>query len=303
MSVRLIAESFSGTLAERLAAPRPARPTLHWLGQAGFVVDAGPFRLVIDPYLSDALAEKYAGSATPHPRMMPVPATPEELGPVDLVLVTHHHTDHMDGATLAPLARLNPRLRFLVPAAALAQAAARIGGEEQRLIGLDAGQSVEPLPGVVVHAVRAAHETLERDAAGRHLFLGYAISCGGFTLFHSGDTIPFEGQVAEVAALAPDVALLPVNGCSQALRQAGIAGNFTVGEAAALCEACAIPAMIAHHYGMFAFNTADPAVIDAAAASVSFTLLRARTRMAYGLVGDGVPAAQEGSNLSTVLRL
>ena len=62
MSVRLIAESFSGTLAERLAAPRPARPTLHWLGQAGFVVDAGPFRLVIDPYLSDALAEKYAGS-------------------------------------------------------------------------------------------------------------------------------------------------------------------------------------------------------------------------------------------------
>ena len=37
--------------------------SLYWLGQAGFVLDIGAHRLLIDPYLSDSLAAKYAGTA------------------------------------------------------------------------------------------------------------------------------------------------------------------------------------------------------------------------------------------------
>ena len=114
----LAALPFRGSLAEQLKRPHPARGVwLYWLGQAGFVVQAGGRRLVIDPYLSDSLAKKYRGTATPHDRMMPPPVTVEELAPVDLVLLTHQHTDHMDAATLAPLAAHNPAARFVVPAA------------------------------------------------------------------------------------------------------------------------------------------------------------------------------------------
>jgi L-ascorbate metabolism protein UlaG (beta-lactamase superfamily) len=278
---RFAAVPFTGSLAERLAAPPAGGTVLRWLGQAGFVVDAGSWRLVIDPYLSDSLAAKYRGSVTPHERLMPPPVTAGGLARVDLVFCTHHHTDHMDPATLAPLAARHPGLRFVVPAASAALARERIGVGDARLVPLDAGEAVEPLPGVLVRAVRAAHETLERDAEGRHRFLGYGIEAGGVCLFHSGDTVPFPGQAEEVAALAPDLALLPVNGRSERLRTLGIAGNLTLEEAIALCAACGIGAMIAHHHGMFAFNSADPAAIDAAAAGAPCRLFRARTQMDY----------------------
>jgi len=253
---------------------------LHWLGQAGFVVTTASHRLVIDPYLSDSLAIKYRSTATPHDRMMAAPVTPAELGAVDLVLCTHHHTDHMDGETLRALATLNPSLQFVIPRPALSLASERIGVGDDRLVCLDAGETAEVLPDVSITGLRAAHETLETDDQGHHRFLGYCIKTEGDRIFHSGDTIPFAGQVEEVSALAPDCALLPVNGRSERLRAAGIAGNLTIDEAVNLCRSCGIPAMIAHHYGMFAFNTADPAEIDKVVAAAA-QILRAKPQMEY----------------------
>ncbi|MCG8509851.1 MAG: hypothetical protein MI741_11550 [Rhodospirillales bacterium] len=52
---------------------------LFWLGQAGFWIETGEHRVLIDPYLSDSLAEKYAGKKHDHKRMMPPPSTVERL--------------------------------------------------------------------------------------------------------------------------------------------------------------------------------------------------------------------------------
>jgi L-ascorbate metabolism protein UlaG (beta-lactamase superfamily) len=283
MTARLIERAYPETLAQRLQAPPGPDLTLHWLGQAGFLIDVAGLRIVIDPYLSDILAKKYAVSAFSHERMTPPPVEPDELGAVDLVLCTHHHTDHMDPDALTPLARRLPRLRFVVPAASIAVARERIGVADARLIAMDAGDGLEPLPGLSVHATHAAHETVERDDQGHCRFLGFALRAKGTTLFHSGDCVPFEGQREEIAALAPDLALLPANGRSARLAKAGFPGNFSIEEALALCNACSIPAMIAHHYGLFAFNTAEPAMIDAAIAKAPFAATRARAQVAYGL--------------------
>ena len=276
---------FSGSLAAKLAAQPAAGVRLYWLGQAGFVIEAGGRRLVIDPYLSDSLAEKYRGKRFEHERMMPAPATPAELGPVDLVLVTHQHTDHMDPQSLMPLAAANPDCRFVVPRAALAAAEERIGVQPERLIAVDAGERVEPLPGLAVTAIRAAHETLERSPEGWHRFLGYVIAAEGVTLYHSGDTIPFEGLEEDLAPFAVDLALLPVNGRRAELTAAGIAGNLTLDEACLLAERIGAADLIAHHYGLFAFNTQDPAVIDAksAAADCRVWLHRAKLSVEYRL--------------------
>ena len=209
-AVAIEAVEFDGPLEHRLrSVPRDGAIVLHWLGQAGFVVSAGGRRLVIDPYLSDTLGEKYRHTATPHERMMPAPVTPEGLGPVDLVLVTHHHTDHMDPGSLAPFAAADGAARFIVPAASRDEALRRSGAAPDRLLPVDACDAVEPWPGLSVTAVRASHETLERDAEGRHRFLGYVLRFaapgGVVTLFHSGDTVPFDGQALEVASfLGPE---------------------------------------------------------------------------------------------------
>lgn len=265
---------------------------LHWLGQAGFVISAGGRRLVIDPYLSDTLTEKYRDTATPHIRMMPAPTTIEGLGRVDLVLITHRHADHMDPGSLRPLGAGQPWTRFVVPASIKAEALRQSGVAEGRLIPLDAGDMIEPWHGLVISAVRAAHETLERDEAGRHKFLGYVLRFatpgGPVTLFHSGDTVPFAGQADEVASFHPDVVLLPVNGRSAELLARGVPGNMTLDEALALAEAAGAGTMVAHHHGMFDFNTCDPAILAARQAQQ-----RGPVRLVVGRLGTEIRVRAE----------
>ena len=217
---------------------------------------------------------KYAGTRFPHERMMPPPIGPDGLGPVDLVLLIHRHADHRDPGTLKPLGERLPDPRFAVPAAETEEALSRTGVAVENPVPLDAGGRVEALPGVAVRAVRAAHGTSETDGAGRHRFLGCCLDIAGVTLFHSGDAISFDGQRGKVAALRADLAPLPVNGRSDALREAGFAGNMTPAEAVSLRGAAGIPAMIAHHHGMFAFNGADPDAIDRAAEAAPPLLVR-----------------------------
>lgn len=286
MTLRLIEEPSAGALGDRLARPPADGLRLYWLGQAGFVIEANGLRVAIDPYLSDTLAAKYARTAWSHRRLSPPPATPDELGALDLVLCTHHHTDHMDPGTLAPLARRLPDLRFVVPAASTALARERAGVGDERLLPLDAREIVEPFHGLRVTALPAAHETVEWDESGRCRFLGYAIAFGGTTIYHSGDCAPYPGQIEDVGRAAPALALLPVNGRTEALRKAEFAGNFRVEEAIALCAEAHVPAMIAHHYGMFAFNSVDPATIDAALASAPVTALRAKANVIWTLLLD-----------------
>lgn len=98
------------------------------------------------------------------------------------------------------------------------------------------------------------------------------------TLLHSGDTIPFDGQVEEVARLRPDLLLSPVNGRSAALAARGIPGNLTLDEAVRLTDETGTPAMIAHHHGLFAFNTLPLATIDDKAAAPGLRIRLLPTR-------------------------
>jgi len=266
-------------IERRPGFPEPGRPGLFWLGQAGFWIETGAHRLLIDPYLSDSLAIKYAGKPNDHKRMMPAPVDVGDLPRPDLVLVTHAHTDHMDPMTLGPLRERFPDLPFVVPAAREAQARERIGAGAS-LILADAGEGLSPLPGLDLTVFPAAHESFDLDARGRHPFLGYGLGAGGLRIYHSGDCIPFDGLAGLLADFAPQIALLPVNGRDSARLAAGIPGNFTLDEAVALTSS--LRYLIPHHFGMFAFNTIDPALID----RVADTRSQGQMRLVRPIAGE-----------------
>lgn len=286
--MRLAEEAFDGPLALRLAAPPGEGLTLVWLGQAGFVIDGGGRRVVIDPYLSDSLADKYRGRAFPHLRMMPAPVAPHEIGHVDAVLATHAHTDHLDPGTLPGLLDANPGAVLVAPQAVRALTAERSGLPDARLRGIEAGVRLEIAPGLTIVGTRAAHERIETDAEGRHLFLGLAIQIAGHTILHTGDTVPFEGQEGDVRALTPELILAPVNGRDEARRANGVPGNMTAEEALALARAAGVETVLAHHFDLFEFNTVAREELNALAATCNGPyLVPARTGRIYRMQESG----------------
>ena len=222
---------------------------LWWLGQSGFLVQWKGSHLLLDPYLSDSLTTKYAATSKPHVRMTERVIDPARLDFINVVTSSHNHTDHLDGETLGPLLKANPRLAMIAPEVNCDFIAKRLGVDPAFPVGLRDGQSA--IVGEFrVTAVPAAHEEVAPE------FLGYVVEFGGWRIYHSGDTLLYTGMVERLQPFAVDVALLPINGRAPERR---VAGNLNGAEAARLAKAMAARLVIPCHYEMFEFNTADPA--------------------------------------------
>ncbi|NQU22831.1 MAG: MBL fold metallo-hydrolase [Candidatus Nealsonbacteria bacterium] len=233
---------------------------LWWLGQSGFLLQCRAGSVLFDPYLSDSLRRKYAGTDRPHDRMTAIGVDPARLDFIDVVTSSHAHTDHLDAETLLPLFQANANLQLLIPEAARAATAERLGIAPDGPIGLDDGQRVE-LAALEFCGVAAAHETIDRDEQGRCKYLGYVVRFGRWSIYHAGDTIPYDGMIERLRPMNVDVALLPINGRAP---ERGVPGNLTGEEAAELAHAIGARLAIPCHYDMFRFNTATPAPFVAA---------------------------------------
>jgi L-ascorbate metabolism protein UlaG (beta-lactamase superfamily) len=258
---------------------------LWWLGQSGFLMQWQRSHLLLDPYLSDSLTKKYAATDKPHVRMTELVIAPRRLTFVDIITSSHNHTDHLDAETLGALLDVNPIARIVVGAANQTFAAERLGLLPERLDVLDDGHSLNvKVPGsqteFAIHAIPAAHEEIERDEHGRCRFLGYVVEFGGMAIYHSGDTLRYDGMVERLRDWKIDVALLPINGRFPERR---VAGNLSGAEAAQLAKDIQAKVVIPCHYEMFEFNTASPVEFIATCRRLGqpYQILRAGERFSY----------------------
>lgn len=232
-----------------------------WVGQSGFLVAWAGRVLLFDPYLSDSLTRKYARTDKPHARMTARVVDPARLDFVSVVTSSHNHTDHLDPDTLRPLMEANPGLVMVCPEANRCLVQERSGLPDGQIVGLDGDGEhdanwVEVAGGAFrFRAIPAAHEALDTDAQGRHLYLGFLVQAGPWTLYHSGDTIRYPGQVERLRRTPVDLAFLPINGREASRR---VSGNLWGREAADLAREAGIRCVVPCHYEMFTFNTASP---------------------------------------------
>lgn len=227
---------------------------LWWLGQSGFLLQWQGIHVLLDPYLSDSLTKKYNQTDKPHVRMTELVVDPARLSFVNIIASTHNHTDHLDAETLSPILAANPRVKLLVAEANRAFVADRLKIDAGVAIGLDDGTSVETL-GIKFSGIASAHEALERDEHGRAKYLGYVLQFGGWTIYHSGDTVRYEGMSEKLWPFKIDLALLPINGRSPERR---VPGNLFGREASQLARDIEAKLVIPCHFEMFEFNTALP---------------------------------------------
>ena len=234
---------------------KPGGLQIWWIGQEGFVFKSSRQIIYIDPYLSTYAEKLTEGKPDEHIRIKPAPMRPQDVTHADLVFCTHDHADHIDPEGIPIIARSSPGACFVVPECAR-QTMQGFGIADERICAMK-GDDELSLDGIRVHAIPARHEQFDRHAKKGYPYLSYVITIDGITLFHAGDTIPYEGQVERLRKHRVDLALLPINGRDQARHALGLEGNFTCEEAVQLALDIGAGLTIPMHYDLFMLNTVD----------------------------------------------
>jgi L-ascorbate metabolism protein UlaG (beta-lactamase superfamily) len=227
---------------------------IWWLGQSGFLIKWHGKHLLFDPYLSDSLSVKYANTDKPHIRVSELVIEPVLLPSIDVVTSSHNHTDHLDADTLRPILTKNANIKFIIPEANRAFVAERVGCEFAFPVGLNDTEEFD-YEGFKIIGIPAAHNSIDRDENGKLRFMGFIMRFGKYAVYHSGDTLWYDGLEDILKKHTLDVAFLPINGNKPVRR---VAGNLSFQEAADLGKAIGCKWVIPHHYDLFAFNTEDP---------------------------------------------
>lgn len=241
-------------------AGNPNVLNVWWLGQSGFLIQWNGKCLLFDPYLSDSLTRKYAGTVKPHVRMSELVIDPVLLEGIDIITSSHNHTDHLDAETLLPVLNKNPSAKLLIPEANRSFVAHRLGCAESFPSGIRENESIT-IDDFTFIGLPAAHNEVERDENGNPKYMCFLVRFGEWTIFHSGDTLVYDGLSEKLKAHQIDLAFLPINGNDPGR---GVAGNMDGAEAASLARQSNIRLVIPHHYHMFEFNTAEPDYFESA---------------------------------------
>ncbi len=184
---------------------RHSVPTVTWVGHATLLVQMSHLSFLTDPMWSDRASPlAFAG---PSRHAAPGVAI-NDLPPIDFVVISHNHYDHMDKDSLVALAARDPNTRFLVP----------LGNREtlqvwgvDNVTELDWGGSIR-IGATQVHCLPAQHWSRRGIADGREaLWSSWAVIGADRRFYFGGDTGYFDGLGRIGKALGPfDLAAVPI---------------------------------------------------------------------------------------------
>jgi L-ascorbate metabolism protein UlaG (beta-lactamase superfamily) len=174
-----------------------------FIGHSSFLLQINGRKVLIDPVFSKRLIllrrQRRPGVRT------------EELPPIDLVLLTHAHMDHLDMASLRRVLRATRTLAGRAPEVVVPR-----GVEDlveslgfSRVHRLEWWEHIE-VQGLTVTMTPCRHWGARMFRDIHRGYGGYVVEGGGQSVYHSGDTAYFEGFREIGRRLKPEVALLPI---------------------------------------------------------------------------------------------
>ncbi len=188
--------------------PHIAGLSVTAVGHATLLIQIAGRNILTDPLWS----ERASPSQLVGPRRVTAPGIAfDKLPPIDTVLLSHNHYDHLDIATLRRLVAVH---RPLIVTPLGNDAIVRRAVPAARIATGDWGDRFELGGGAEVHIVPAQHWSA-RGIGDRRMALwgGFMLRSGGTQVYFAGDTGYGDGAIFRAMHRrygAPDLALIPI---------------------------------------------------------------------------------------------
>ena len=196
-------------IAADFAVADDTQPRIWWLGHACMLLRMNGLWVLTDPVLfGRASPFTFAGPA----RKIAAAATVDQLPPIDVVLISHNHYDHLDRPTIIALARRAERGRYTTKFLAPLGLAAKLKSFGARDVGEHDWWDAATHRGIEFRCVPAQHwssRTLwDRN---RTLWCGWTARADGKCFYFAGDIGWWDG-IAEIGERCGpiDLAALPI---------------------------------------------------------------------------------------------
>ena len=185
----------------------PAELGITFIGHASFLLQLGGLNFIIDPVFAHWLILIH--------RLRKPGVRIKDLPPIDAVLLTHAHMDHLNFPSLRKIIRhtrkLTARPPIVVVPNRVEDLVHPLGFSEIRSLGW--WQSTE-IGGVEITMTPAQHWGTRVFHDTHRRFGGYVLRHGSHSVYHAGDTGYFPGFSEIGSRLAPQTALLPIGAYS-----------------------------------------------------------------------------------------
>lgn len=204
--LRLVRESHEQPMtgeSRKAELVTPGELGVTFIGHSSFFLQIGGRNVLVDPVFATRLVvlrrQRRPGILV------------EEMPPIDLVLVTHAHMDHLDISSLRRIVRTARRLRGRGPEIVVPHGVDDLVSQLgfRRIYTLKWWQSIE-IAGLHITMTPCQHWGARMFNDTHRGYGGYVIDSGCQSVYHSGDTAYFEGFTEIGRRFNPTVALLPI---------------------------------------------------------------------------------------------
>ena len=204
--LRIARESHQSPLTGQASAAELVSPSelgVTFIGHSSFFLQLGGRNILVDPVFATRLVilrrQRRPGLLI------------AQLPPIDMVLVTHAHMDHLNIASLRRIVYATRRLRGRAPEIVVPHGVEDLVSH----LGFRTMHTMKwwqqhELSGLSITMTPCRHWGARMFKDTHRGYGGYVIASGSHSVYHSGDTAYFDGFREIGARLSPQVALLPI---------------------------------------------------------------------------------------------